>query len=365
MSDLREFLDRGVDGAAEVDLVGGVWRAARRRRRNRRLVAGSSVVAVAAAAVVVSQWAPPPEDVAPAVETTAENTAPEPADDQLAANEAFLEGMRASGLQVDYRPLKSPTLAISPSAAYVVVGEVWDVRSRGDDFVVTVDVDRTIPEDPMASQRVDILLDSGPLHEVTPQMMAAVGGPVLVVLRNQVEPADEDAPVRPYVDGFWLDVPGGIGNPYADYAGMPEAWPTVGSVQELAAVLDEAEVAARPEETTLPVECSASWQNPPPLNSTGLSEAALETANELIGMAAVCDEEGLVARALADGTTVTVGEGEVHEQLATSDDNGAYLRLEATFGVPAVVDGGLHVFELDGWQVVLDGDGRWVEFSRE
>ncbi|MCK0110589.1 hypothetical protein MWU75_00310 [Ornithinimicrobium sp. F0845] len=362
MSDLREFLDRGVAGAPEVDLVEGVWRTARRRRRNRRLVAGSAVVAVALGGFAVSQWDRAPVDLAPAVETT---PSPGPVDDLLVANQAFLAGMRASGLQVDYRPLKSPTLAISPAAAYVVVGEVWDVRARGDDFVVTVDVAETIPEDFLARDRIDVLLDSGPLHEVTPQVSAAVGGPVLVVLRNQVQPVDESAPVRPYVDGFWIDVPGGIGNPYTDYADMRADWPPVGSVEELADVLSEAEVAARRVPPPLPVECSTSWQNPPPLNSTGLSALALQTANDLIGMAATCDEEALIARALADGTVVAVGEGDVGQQLATPDDNDAYLRLEATFGVPATREGDQHVFELEGWRVVVASDGRWVEFSRE
>lgn len=365
MSDLRELLDRGVAGTGEVDLVEGVWRTSRRRRRNRRLGTGSAVAAVAAGAVVVSQWGgsgPSPEDLAPAVETT---TAPAPVVDQLVANERFLDGLRASGLQFDYRPLKSPTLAVSRGAGRVVVGEVSDVWPRGDDFVVTIDVQQTIPEGGELGH-VDTLLDSGPLHEVTPAQLVEVGGPVLVVLRDQVSSEGRTDPIRPYVDGFWLDIPGGIGNPYTEYADMPDTWPAVGSVADLAAVLREAEVAVRPEEQPpLLVECSASWQNPPPLDSTGLTPAALKTANDLIRLAAYCDEEGLIARAIADDTKIAVGDGEVAEQLATPDENGAYVRLESTLARPVDSEPGLHAFELESWRVVIASDGRWVEFSRQ
>ena len=367
MSELREFLDRGVDGATDVDLVEGVWRTSRRRRRNRRLMAGSAVAAAAVVAIAVSPWgdsALSPEDLAPAGDRhTATQSVGE---DQLLANQRFLDGLRASGLQVDYRPLKSPTLAISPSAAYVVVGEVGDVRLSGDNFVVTIDVHHSIPHNGQQADRVDILLDSGPLHEVTPQMSEAVGGPVLVVLRNQVQPADDSAPRRPYVDGFWIDVPGGIGNPYTDYADMRETWPPVTSVEELTAVLAEAEVAARPDPPPpLPVECSASWANPPSLNSTGLSAAALATANELIWLSGNCDEAGLIAAAITNGTTVAVSDGEVAEQLSTPDESKVYVRLISTMARPATRVGDLHIFELEGWRVVIDSDGRWVEFSRE
>ncbi|HLS46312.1 MAG TPA: hypothetical protein VK045_12835 [Ornithinicoccus sp.] len=363
MSDLHEFLDRGVAGATEVDLVEGVWRTARRRRRNRRLGAGSAVAAVAVGAIAMSQWGgggPSPEDLAPAVETT---TTPSPVVDQLVANKLFLDGLRASGLQLDYRPLKSPTLAVSHGAGRVIVGEVADVRPQGDDFVVTIDVQQTIPEgDALGS--VDILLDSGPLHEVTPAQMSEVGGSALVVLRDQVSSRERADPVRPYVDGFWVDVPGGIGNPYTDFADMPNTWPAVSSVEELADVLVDAELAARPEQPPpLPVECSASWQNPPPLDPTGLTPAALDTANDLVRLAAYCDEEGLIARATADGTDIAVGDGDVADQLATPDPSGAYVRLESTLAVPVASDPGLHAFELEGWRVVIASDGRWVEFS--
>lgn len=53
------------------------------------------------------------------------------------------------------------------------------------------------------------------------------------------------------------------------------------------------------------------------------------------------------------------------EQLATPDENDAYLRLEATLSRPIDSEPGLHVFELEGWRVAIDSDGRWVEFSRE
>jgi hypothetical protein len=321
------------------------------------------VTAVAVGGIVLSQWGDTgtlPEDLAPAVETT---TTPSPVVDQLVANERFLDGLRASGLQLDYRPLKSPTLAVSHGAGRAIVGEVSDVRPQGDDFVVTIDVQQTIPEgDELGG--VDILLDSGPMHEVTPGQMAEVGGSALVVLRDQVSSRERTDPIRPYVDGFWVDVPGGIGNPYTDYADMRDTWPAVSSVEELAEVLVDAEVAARPEQPPpLPVECSASWQNPPPLDSTGLTPAALETANDLVRLAAYCDEEGLISRATADGTEVAVGDGDVADQLATPDANGAYVRLESTLAVPVDSEPGLHAFELEGWRVVIDSEGRWVEFS--
>ncbi|WP_114908106.1 hypothetical protein [Ornithinimicrobium murale] len=363
MSDLREFLDRGVAGATDVNLVQGVWRTSRVRRRNRRLGAGAAVAAVAAGAVVVSQWGgtgPSPEDLAPAVETT--STAP--VVDQLVANERFLDGLRASGVQPNYRPLKSPTLAVSHGAGRVIVGVVSDVRPQGDDFVVTVDVQQTLPDGGELGH-VDILLDSGPLHEVTPAQAVEVGGPILVVLRDQVSSEGRTDPIRPYVDGFWLEVPDGVGNPYADYADMRQAWPPVGSVEELATVLREAEVAARPEQPPpLPVECSASWQNPPFVDGAGLTPDALSTADTIFAEAGSCDEEALIARAVADGTDISIGEGDAQEQLVTPDPDGAYLALAAALTTQATVVGEHFVFAHDGWRVVIDSNGRWVEFSR-
>lgn len=363
MSDVRELLDRGVAGAGEVDLVQGVWRTARRRRRNRRLGAGSAVAAVAAGAVVVSQWGgagPSPEDLAPAGDSVA-TSAPTALVDTLAANQRFLDGIRASGLQFDYEPMESPEWAVG-AGRQVLVGEVEGVRASGENIVVTVDVEQTIP-DARVAQRVDVVLRVGLLHDLTDADLAAVGGPALVALSDQPLPEDEPSQVWPYVDGFWLDVPDGVGNPYIDYAEMSSHWPPVNSVEELGGVLAAAEDQAL--EVPLEIECSASWQNPPPLNSTGLSAAALETANDLVSLAATCDEEGLIARAVADHTEIAVAEGDVHEQLATPDDSGAYVRLESTLAVPVDSEPGLHAFELEGWRVVIDSDGRWVEFSRE
>lgn len=365
MSDLREFLDRGADGAPEVDLVEGVWRASRRRRRNRRLGAGSAVVAVAAGAVVVSQWGgagPSPEELGPAGDTGAVTSDPAPVD-TLAANQRFLDGIQASGVAFDYEPMESPGWAVG-GGRQVLVGEVEGVRASGDHFVVTVEVEQAIPEAQVA-EHVDAFLNVGTLHDLTQADLDAVGGPVLLALPDQPRNVHLMPKVFPAVDGFWLDVPDGIGNPYVDYAEMRPDWPPVDSVDELSGVLFEALALAQAEETEMPIECSASWQNPPPLNSTGLTPEALDTANELVRLAAYCDEEGLIARALADGTEVAVGEGEVAEQLATPDPSGAYVRLESTLAVPVDSEPGLHAFELEGWRVVIASDGRWAEFSRE
>lgn len=366
MSDLREFLDRGVAGASEVDLVQGVWSTSRRRRRNRRLVVGSAVAALAVSAVVVSWWGGAGsslQDVGPAGDTGTAPPVPTVVVDTLEANQRFLDGIRASGLAFEYEPMQSPGWAVT-GGRQVLVGEVASVRARGDDFLVTVEVEQAVP-DAYVAGRVDALLRSGSSHDLTVADLDAVGGQVLVALPDQPLPADSPPEVWPYVDGFWLDVPDGIGNPYVDYSQMESGWPPVGSVGELAGALDEALVTAIAGEATLTAECSASWQNPPSLNPAGLAPAALQTANDLVRLAANCDEEGLIARAIADGTEIAVGEGAVAEQLATPDENGAYLRLEATLSRPIDSEPGLHVFELEGWHVAIDSDGRWVEFSRE
>lgn len=365
MSDLRELLDRGAAGAREVDLVDGVWRASRRRRRNRRLGVGSAVAAVVAGAVVVSQWggggAPSPEDLAPAQDTGVRTSEPGPVD-PLVANQRFLDGIRGSGLEVDYEPMDSPAWAVS-GGRQVLVGDVAGVRTTGAHVVVTVEVQESIP-DAQVAEHVDAYLSVGTLHDLTEADLAVVGGPVLLALPDQPGNVHLTPKVFPAVDGFWLDVPDGIGNPYVDYSEMQADWPPVGSVDELSGVLSEALATVQAEEQAPPIECSASSQNPPPLDPTGLTPEALETANELVRLAAYCDEEGLVARALADGTEIAVGEGEVAEQLATPDSSGAYVRLEATLSVPVDAEPGLHAFELEGWRVVIASDGRWVEFSR-
>ncbi|NLG20557.1 MAG: hypothetical protein GX555_03880 [Actinomycetales bacterium] len=365
MSDLREFLDRGADGATEVDLVEGVWRTSRRRRRNRRLGAGSAVAAVAAGAVVVSQWGgagPSPEDLAPAVDTGVVTSEPAPVD-TLAANQRFLDGIRASGVQFDYELMESPGYAVG-GGLQILVGEVEGVRANGHHFVVTVEVEQSIP-DVQVAEHVDAFLEVETLHDLTQADLDAVGGQVLLVLPDQPRNVHLTPKVFPAVDGFWLDVPDGIGNPYVDYSEMGSDWPPVDSVAELSGMLSETHSLAQAGEQVQPIECSASWQNPPPLNSIGLTPAALDTANELVRLAAYCDEAGLIARALADGTEVAVGEGEVAEQLAIPDPNRAYVRLEGTLAVPVDSEPGLHAFELEGWRVVIASDGRWVEFTRE
>lgn len=366
MSDLREFLDRGVAGASEVDLVEGVWRTARRRRRNRRFGAGSAVAAVAVGAVVVRLWGGAGsslQDLDPASDTSTATSVPTAVVDTLSANQRFLDGIRASGLAFDYEPMESPEWAVT-GGRQVLVGEVGGVRASGDHVVVTVDVQQAIP-DTYVAERVDVLLNVGSLHDLAAADLDAVGGSVLVALPDQPLPADTAPEVWPYVDGFWLEVPDGIGNPYVDYSEMRSDWPSVGSVDELAGALTEALAITQDEETALPIECSASWQNPPPLDATGLTPAALQTANDLIRLAAYCDEDGLIARAIADDTEIAVGDGEVAEQLATPDENGAYVRLESTLARPVDSEPGLHAFELKGWRVVIASDGRWVEFSRQ
>lgn len=366
MSDLREFLDRGVVGASEVDLVEGVWRTSRRRRRNRRLRAGSAVAAVAVSAVVVSQWGgvgSSLQDLGPAGDTSTAPPVPTAVVDTLAANQRFLDGIRASGLAFDYEPMPSPEWAVT-GGRQVLVGEVDGVRASGDHFVVTVVVQQAIPDTHVA-ERVDAFLNVGSLHNLTAADLDAVGGPVLVALPDQPLPADSPPEVWPYVDGFWLAVPDGIHSPYVDYSEMRSDWPPMGSVEELAGALTEALTTAKAQETALPIECSASWQNPPPLDPTGLTPTALQTANDLVRLAMSCDEDGLIARAIADGTEIAVAEGEVAEQLVTPDDSDTYIRLAATLAFPRDPEGDQHVFELEGWRVIIDSDGRWVEFSRE
>lgn len=366
MSDLREFLDRGVVGASEVDLVEGVWRTSRRRRRNRRLGAGVAVAAVAVGVVVVSWWGGAGsslQDLGPAGGAGPATPVPTAVVDTLAANQRFLDGIRAGGLAFDYEPMKSPGWAVT-GGRQVLVGEVDVVRASGDHFVVTVQVQQAIP-DAHVPELVDAFLHVGSLHDLTAADLDAVGGPVLVALPDQPLPAESAPEVWPYVDGFWLEVPDGIDSPYVDYSEMRSGWPPVDSVEELAEALTEALTTAKAEETKLPIECSASWQNPPPLDPTGLTPAALQTANDLVRLAANCDEGGLIARAIADGTEIAVAEGEVAEQLATPDDSDTYIRLAATLASPMDPEGDQHVFELEGWRVIIDSDGRWVEFSRE
>lgn len=360
--EVRELLERGASGASDPDLVAGVWRSAGHRRRKRRLVAGSAVAAAAAAAVVVSQWGGVPEDLGPADHTAPSATESPPgltqAEKQLEANQRFLEGIRGSGIDLDYEPMESPEWAIS-GGRQVLAGVVHAVRPSGDDFVVSVVVQQAIPEGEVGVF-VDAVLRGGTLHDLTPEELGAVGGPVLLALPDRTAPDASTAEVWPYVDGFWLDVPGGIGNPYLRWTDMTPAWPNLESVEDLTAILTTAS-----EEAPLEIECSASWQNPPSLYSKGLSAAALDTANELIRLAGNCDEEGLIAAAVANATTVAVSDGDIEEQLATPDDIGAYVRLEGTMGHPSTREGDLHVFELEGWRVVIHDDGRWVEFSRE
>lgn len=364
---VREVLERGVSGASDPDLVEGVWRSAGRRRRTRRLVAGSVVAAAAAAAVVVSQWGGAPEDLGPADSTPPPLTTGEPTrgprtvQDQRAANLTFLDAVR---LDLDYEPLESPEWVVTHSEP-VLVGEAVTVRETNDGFVLTMGVRQRIPDAPGPSH-VDLRVVAGPGHGLTQTDLDAVGGPVVAMIPGDSAGASSDEALTPYPDGLWLDVPGGVGNPYLDWADMTPAWPDVDSVADVVETLAAAEAAAPEEEEQAPeIKCSTSWQNPPPLNSTGLSAAALETANDLIWHAATCDEDGLISAAIANGTTVAVSDGDLAEQLATPDDSGAYLRLEATMGFPSTREGDLHVFELEGWRVVIHENGRWVEFSRE
>ncbi len=366
MSDLREFLDRGAAGASEVDLVKGVWSTSRRRRRNRRLGVGSAVAALAVTVVVVAWWGGAGsslQDVGPAGDTGTAPAVPTVVVDTLEANQRFLDGIRASGLQFDYEPIQSPEWAVT-GGRQVLVGEVNGVRASGNHVVVTVQVEQAIP-DAHVAKHVDAFLDVGSLIDLTEADLDAVGGQVLVALPDQPLPADSPPEVWPYVDGFWLDVTDGIGNPYVDYSDMRSGWPPVGSVDELAGALNGALANAKAEETTLPIECSASWQNPAPLDDTGLTPAARQTANDLIRLAMSCDEEGLIARAIADGTELAVAEGKVAEQLAAPDENGAYVRLASTLAVTVDSEPGLHAFEVESWRVVIASDGRWVEFSHE
>lgn len=369
MSDLREFLDRGVAGAGEVDLVEGVWRTSRRRRRNRRLGAGSAVAAVVAGAVVVSQWGgagPSPDDLAPAEHTlstpTVSEPSPEPtaATDQLAANQRFLEAIRSSGIALDYEPMESPEWAVS-GGRQALVGEVLGVRASGDGFVVSVGVRQTIP-DAFGFEEVDVRVSSGTLHDLTQTDLDAVGGPVLVVLPIGRSDAPTPEVFNPHTDGFWLDVPDGIGNPHVSWADMTPAWPQVDSVAELAGVLTAALPVAEP----MPgIECSASYQNPPFVNGTGLTPAALDAADRLFADAGNCDREALVARAASDGTEVAIGDGDLEDQLAIPDPTGAYIGLAGTLTREPTTseDGRLHTFDSNGWRVVIDSSGRWVEFT--
>lgn len=367
-SEVRAALERGVSGASEPDLVTGVWRSAGRRRRNRRLVAGSAVVAATAVAVVVSQWGGGAEDLGPADSappplTTGEPTGgPATVQDQRAANLTFLEAVRRSGLAIDYEPLESPEWVLTHSER-VLVGDVQAVRAEDDDFVLTIGVRQRIPDGP-GPAHVDLRVVAGPGHSLPQTDLDAVGGPVVAMVSADSAGAPSDEALTPYPDGLWLDVPDGVGNPYLDWASMPPAWPQADSVADVAATLAAAQAALPEEEMAPEIECSASWQNPPPLNATGLSPAALDTANELVRLAATCDEDGLIAAAITNDTAVAVSDGDLEQQLATPDDNGAYVRLESTMGVPSAREGDLHLFVLEGWRVVIHDDGRWVEFSR-
>lgn len=327
---------------------------------------GSVVAAVAAAAVsavVLTGWGSTRsmlEPLTPAGGTGTITSASRPVPDTLEANQRFLEAIRSSGLSVDYQPMDSPAWAVS-DGRQVLAGEVSGVRARGDDVVVTVQVRQAIPDAHVAG-RVDAVLRSGTLRGLTAADLDLVSGPVLLALPDQPLPADPAPEVWPYSDGFWLAVPDGIGNPYVDYSEMRSGWPAVNSIEELAGVLERA-ATMRAEETSLPIECSASWQNPPTLDDTGLTPAAFETAVRLGELAMSCDSKGLTARALADGTQVTVAHGDVAEQLGIPDDSGAYIRLVSALAFPVASEPGLHAFEVEGWRVVIASDGRWVEFS--